>query len=255
MDTPRQDTSVLDWFQNFANSSENFDPYGMIMFSAGSAFGYTSGGGLVTYSKPDPQPAIFKKLYDRSMVAMTSITTYTNIAMMNGIGTPAGGRTIWASFSFKNSAAFMKIASELAMEKSSGGPTLSTPISLIFQPLWRTSRAKSFVATGGNALGLEDTKEDLIIVLVIMGWSLPSDDQAVNAKMKDYLDAVAKKAKEMGVYSPYIYANYAAGFQDVMGGYGEKSRAEMIATSKKYDPTQLFQKQVPGGFKLVPKAT
>jgi len=255
MDTPRQDNSVLDWFQTFANSSNNFDPYGMAMFSAGSAFGYTMGGGLITYSKPEPKPAVFKKLYDGSLVALTSITTYTNIALMNGIGTPSGGRTLWASFSFKNSAAFMKVAMDLAGEKSSGLPLFSTPISLLFQPFWHASRAKSFAASGGNTLGLNDTKDDLVIVLVMTGWFDPSDDQVVHAKVKDFLAAVAQKAKDMGVYSPYIYANYAAGFQDVMGGYGEKSRAEMIATSKKYDPIQLFQKQVPGGFKLVPKSS
>jgi hypothetical protein len=227
----------------------------MAMFSAGSAFGYTTGGGLVTYSKPDPKPELFKKLYDGSLIATTSITTYTNMALMNGIATPSGARSLWASFSFKNSAAFMKAALELAGEKSSGMPAYSVPISLLFQPLWHASRAKSFAATGGNALGLENSKDDIIIVLVATGWSNPSDDQAVQAKLKDFLAAATQKAKEMGVYSPYIYANYAAGFQDVIGGYGEKSRAELIATSKKYDPIQLFQKQVPGGFKLVPKAS
>jgi hypothetical protein len=95
----------------------------------------------------------------------------------------------------------------------------------------------------------------LIIVLVMTGWFDSSGDQAAQAKLKDYLAAATQKAKEMGVHSPYIYANYASGFQDVMGGYGEKSRAEMMSTSKKYDPIQLFQKQVPGGFKLVPKAS
>ena len=255
LDTPLNDPTALDWFQTFTNSSENFDPYGMVMFGAGPAFGYTVGGGLITYSKPEPKPPVFKKLYDSSLIAMTTITTYTNIALMNGIGTPSGGRVEWASFSFKNSAAFMKVVIELANAKSGGPPAFSSSISLIFQPLWHASRAKSFAATGGNSLGLEGTKDDLVIVLVSIASLIPSDDEVVDAKLKDFLAAITQKAKEMGVYSPYIYANYAAGFQDVIGGYGEKSRAEMIATSKKYDPIQLFQKQVPGGFKLVPKTS
>ena len=54
----------------------------------------------------------------------------------------------------------------------------------------------------------------------------------------------------MGAYNTYLYLNYAASFQDPIAGYGNASVSMLQAVSKKYDPDQLFQKQVPGGFKL-----
>jgi hypothetical protein len=243
-------TEPLDWFQDFANSSK-MDPYSMVMFSAGSSNGYTTGGGLITYSKPEAKPKVFKKIYDKSLIKATSLTTYASMSRLNGLGTPAGGRTLWASYSFVNSAAFMKVAIELAAQKSRAKSTVSVPIALIFQPIWRASRAKAFAATGGNALGLEESKDDIVTVLVMASSLRQTDEKAVRAAVKGYIDAAVKKAKEMKVYSRYIYANYAADFQDVIGGYGEASRAALLATSKKYDPIQLFQKQVPGGFKLI----
>jgi hypothetical protein len=248
MSMPSAGNEPLQWFQEFSNSSL-MDPYSMTMFSAGTFLGYTMGGGLMTYSKPEARPAAFKKLYDKSIVRAMSRTTYTFMSRMNGLGTPAGGRSVWASFSFVNSAAFMKVVLALAAQKSKALPQFSMPISLIFQPIWHVSRAKAFAATGGNALGLEETRDDVIVVLV-MSASAPANEEKVHAAVKGFIDAATQRAKEMGVYSRYIYANYAAGFQDVIGGYGEKSRAALLATSKKYDPIQLFQKQVPGGYKL-----
>jgi len=36
-----------------------------------------------------------------------------------------------------------------------------------------------------------------------------------------------------------------------MAGYGEESLERMKGVSKKYDPEGVFQRGVPGGFKLV----
>jgi hypothetical protein len=40
------------------------------------------------------------------------------------------------------------------------------------------------------------------------------------------------------------------GTRRIIAGYGEESVSKLRATSKKYDPEGLFQKAVPGGFKL-----
>lgn len=129
-------------------------------------------------------------------------------------------------------------------------PTLSTGIQLIFQPLWRTSRARSFAASGGNVLGLEDADEDLVIVLATTTWQSSGSDELVNQVMKDFIDEAQVMAKKAKVNSRYIYTNYAAGWQDPMKGYGEKSLEFLKEVSRIYDPGQVFQKQVPGGFKL-----
>ena len=38
--------------------------------------------------------------------------------------------------------------------------------------------------------------------------------------------------------------------QDPLGGYGPAALAKIKAASRKYDAGQVFQKLVPGGFKL-----
>ena len=129
------------------------------------------------------------------------------------------------------------------------------PISLIFQPIWHVSRAKAFAATGGNALGLEETRDDVIVVLVMAASRPPTDEEkATKAAVKGFIDAATKRAKEMGVYSRYIYAmTMQRAFRtSSRRSYGESEPEPRldVATSKKYDPIQLFQKQVPGGYKL-----
>jgi hypothetical protein len=138
---------------------------------------------------------------------------------------------------------------DLAASESKPMPFFTSGIQLIFQPLWKAPRAKILAETGGNVLGL-DEQDDLVIVLASAYWFRQADDAAAGAALKQFVDKATALAKTAGVHSRYVYLNYAAEFQDPISGYGEKNVADLIATSKKYDPIQLFQKQVPGGFKL-----
>jgi hypothetical protein len=244
--------SSIEWFQKFANSTNpNWDPYGMTMFSQGSALGISAGGSLATYSKAQSTaPDIFQPLWNSSFGATTKTTTISAIAAQNAAITPSGGRTLWATMTHANSAAYMKVLMDLANKKGRGMPLLSSGIQLIFQPLWQTSRANSFSTTGGNVLGLEDSSDDLVIVLATAMWAAAGSDELVRTVMQDFLDVAQAKAMQMGVYNRYIFANYAADFQDPMAGYGDKNLAFMKRVSRKYDPKQVFQRQVPGGFKL-----
>jgi len=251
----RGKASSLEWFQDFANSSgPNWDPNGMTMFALGSFLGISAGGSLATYSAPlvsgKRAPGVFEKFWRSSLTATTKGTTISAIAEQNAFSTATGGRTLWATFTHVNSAAFMEVLMDLATEKGREMPLLSSGIQLISQPLWHASRAKSFAATGGNILGLEESSDDLVIVLASVSWTSSGSDKAVRQIMKEFIDAAQAEAKKMGVYNRYIYLNYAADFQDVLGGYGEKSVAFMKEVSRKYDPQQMFQRQVPGGFKL-----
>jgi hypothetical protein len=157
---------------------------------------------------------------------------------------------LWATITHANSAPFMEELIAFAKDKGREMPTLSTGIQLIFQPLWRTSRARSFSQTGGNSLGLEDLPEDLVIVLATTTWTSSGSDELVNRVMKEFVDEAQGMARRVGVFNRYIYTNYAAGWQDPMKGYGERSLNFLKGVSAKYDPGQVFQRQVPGGFKL-----
>lgn len=56
--------------------------------------------------------------------------------------------------------------------------------------------------------------------------------------------------QEIGADSEYVYMNYAARYQNPLGGYGKENVEFIKAIARKYDPLEVFQRQVPGGFKV-----
>ena len=121
--------------------------------------------------------------------------------------------------------------------------------SLSFQPLPQIVIGYG-IANGGNSLGLDSSDGDLVNVLLTVQWAQTSDDAAVNKAAQDLFTQAEAASKSFNTYNPYLYLNYAADFQNPIAGYGAASIANLNAVSKKYDSDQLFQKQVPGGFKL-----
>ena len=57
-------------------------------------------------------------------------------------------------------------------------------------------------------------------------------------------------AEAKGLLLKFQYLNYAAPFQAPLEAYGEDNLRFLRAVSEKYDPKGVFQKRVPGGFKL-----
>lgn len=80
------------------------------------------------------------------------------------------------------------------------------------------------------------------------------DDNGANGlietELRSMFDEIARVATEAGLLHRFQYLNYADTQQDPITSYGPKSVAELQATSMKYDPNGLFQRQAPGGFKL-----
>lgn len=61
---------------------------------------------------------------------------------------------------------------------------------------------------------------------------------------------MARYTKKVGAANDWIYLNYAIRIQDVLGSYGPENVAKLRAASHKYDPDQVFQRLVPGGYKI-----
>ena len=108
------------------------------------------------------------------------------------------------------------------------------------------------LALGGNSLGLDPDDGSLIMLLLAPTWSHAADDIKVMTAAKAFIERVEAEARERGLYQRFKYLNYADGSQDVINGYGEVSKAALQAASRKYDPTGVFQRLVPGGFKVFP---
>ena len=120
---------------------------------------------------------------------------------------------------------------------------------LAYQPLTTSITSKS-QRNGDNAMGLDPRDGNLVLVFINISWSEPIDDKLVGAQGKRFLKEVESFAQGQGKLHQWKYLNYAAQWQDPITGYGHANKEKLRAASRKYDPTQIYQKQVPGGFKL-----
>lgn len=81
-------------------------------------------------------------------------------------------------------------------------------------------------------------------------WPNPADEKAVTAAIVDTFVKANAFAEKKGTFNKYEYLNYAHKTRTPITGYGAENVAKLKAASHKYDPLQVFQKRVPGGFKL-----
>ena len=61
---------------------------------------------------------------------------------------------------------------------------------------------------------------------------------------------VEKLAKEAGLSREFLYMAYADKGQPVIESYGQGNVHALRKVSRKYDPTGVFQRKVPGGWKI-----
>lgn len=104
-------------------------------------------------------------------------------------------------------------------------------------------------ATGGNALGLKPRPQ--LWFTVNIGWNNAADDAKAVSIATASVAKIEAITKSRGLYDPFVFLNDAGASQKVIHSYGSASFAKMKKVSVKYDPNGMFQKQVPGGFKIV----
>lgn len=121
--------------------------------------------------------------------------------------------------------------------------------SFTMQP-YPVSLLKRTGPAGGSVLGLDPTDGPLVSILILLYWNKQSDDEVVLGTARGGIDAIDKDAAARGTLVRYKYLNYTFDFQDPIWSYGQENRKKLQDASRKYGPDGLFQKGVPGGFKL-----
>lgn len=101
-----------------------------------------------------------------------------------------------------------------------------------------------------NSLGLGNRKDALIVTLISVTWFTSEDDDLIHQSAQGLLDSINSAADRLGCRDPYIYLNYAGKNQDPIASYGSDSIEHLLQVRDRVDPTLVFTKQVPGGYKL-----
>lgn len=88
-------------------------------------------------------------------------------------------------------------------------------------------------------------------MLITTDWLDPSDDHIMNTSAEALLKWAEDEAKRRGLFSPFIYMNYASGSEPVMvRSTDDQTLKKMIQVKKMYDPQGDLDKLWHGGFKL-----
>ncbi|KAI4150904.1 MAG: hypothetical protein LQ340_003815 [Diploschistes diacapsis] len=184
------------------------------------------------------------------------VDTLSDFTNELGENTPDGLRQDIISICFHPSSPFLSEVVAIWNSSTTSLVSGSSPVanflySLALQPLSASQFAAS-TAAGGNAMGLTASSGPLVLLDLTTQWTNSADDTRVLNATRSVISAIKKASQQQGLSSNFIYLNYASKEEDPIGGYGGASKAQLQGVSRKYDPRGLFQKAVPGGFKLFP---
>ncbi|KAI4962034.1 hypothetical protein J4E86_001064 [Alternaria arbusti] len=204
------------------------------------------------YTKPVARP----DAYSEFLAVNNTLSDSTKIQPMNAIAAEFGSDTTkrvqFRTLSYKidyetlqETARLYDIMLTELRAKASG----QWRISCLHQ-VFATSYTANSTARGGNVLGLERYTENFIMYQSYLLWSEAKDDDLFITQGKMLTDGIQKFATEKGTAVEYLYLNYADKDQDPLSAYGADKVAFMKKVAKKYDPTGVYQSQLPGGFKI-----
>ncbi|KAI7191001.1 hypothetical protein KC316_g2552 [Hortaea werneckii] len=215
-------------FEAFTGNPD-YDPYASLIHSM--IYNFTTKSWFTIaqfeYTKPEAYPPVFENFTSLpTTFSTTRISNLTDFTEELDVSTPPGQRQMFVTSTYSNSAEMLKHVFLMANE------------------------TKASAEASGNSLGLTVEDGPLFNFQWTLTWDDAEDDKFVEQQVRDAYNQAEHKARELGVQQKFIYLNYAAPWQDPIGGYGEDVVRRLRETSRKYDPTGVFQKQIPGGFKL-----
>ncbi|KAL8718432.1 MAG: hypothetical protein Q9225_004431 [Loekoesia sp. 1 TL-2023] len=125
--------------------------------------------------------------------------------------------------------------------------------SLTLEPLPKAFLQASS-SQGGNMLGLPRNPRGNAVILCDSSftWINDNDTAVVRGAGLKLLSDIIQSSKQLGTYINWIDLNHADFSQDPISSYGSITKAFLQSVSREYDPNQVFQKAVPGGFKVFP---
>ncbi|KAI9933671.1 hypothetical protein ASPWEDRAFT_160173 [Aspergillus wentii DTO 134E9] len=238
---------------NFIDNIHN-DPYASYigMWGYSSATGQNAITNAYEYTKPVARAPAFDEFL---AIKNTSDTMHFG-SMYNltvDLVQASGTRNVFLTSTYFNNPKVMEkavdIHNDLIEEAKKQVQSKSWSMVTMVQP-WPTLFAELSAKKGGNVLGLERFDRNMFQTLFDYSWDNAADDALFNRLAQSITEQLNGYAKEIGEDNPYIYLNYADKTQNPLQGYGEVNVKYIANVAKKYDPAGVFQRQVPGGFKV-----
>ncbi|KAL8881357.1 MAG: hypothetical protein Q9198_001429 [Flavoplaca austrocitrina] len=232
--------------------AQPYDPFAALIHS----YGYTAGSWSIAnnyeYTKvpAQPYPPTFKPFTDIQPQFLNTmrVSNLTDFTVEIAATSPPGRRQLFITLTHGLSGPLITQifkAADAALQPIK--LALGLVYSLSYQPLPTEITTK---ASNTNSLGLDASDGNLVLTLLGAQWTLATDDAAITAAANKWLAAAKAAAAKAGLVNEFVYLNYAAPGQDPISGYGAANKANLRSVSQKYDPDQIFQKAVPGAFKL-----
>ncbi|KAH6704289.1 FAD binding domain protein [Leptodontidium sp. MPI-SDFR-AT-0119] len=239
-------------FRAFANIADapGYDPYASLV--TGVMFNATSKvWGIATtavYTRPVERPEVYEELL--GIPTTTSTLHLTNLSALAAEAAPPTFNWVFCTGTYGVSATLLsKIFDSLNETLYDFNIDKGISWSIAFEPV-PTVITQYGDLKGGNSLGTSPKDGNAFVMLVAALWSNSTANDLVEKKAATVIDNVAEIAKTMGLLHRFQYLNYADPSQDPIGSYGPENVENLRETSRKYDPKGVFQRQVPGGFKL-----
>ena len=242
-------------FVNFNNKIRD-DPFSSLItfWQYSNWIGSTSIINAWEYTKPVENPPSFDELRSISGDNLTDTMRITNMTDLTAELVQAYGyRDSFHTLCFVNDARVLHKGIELHngfIEQLEAGAGGNWTIVTMYQP-FPTLFFEKGVEKGGNILGLDrNTEENLVLFQIDLSWQRAEDDALFDEVGQLMISQLGGFAESIGGLNEYIYLPYAYQTQNPLPGYGQKNLKKLRQVAKKYDPRGVFQKMVPGGFKL-----
>jgi hypothetical protein len=197
------------------------------------------------YTKPDPNPPVYEELFAvpniSSTMHLTSLHTFANET-----ATPQINFLFYTS-TFGVSADLFEDIFQVSNASLCNSQIPGVTWLFAFEPL-----PTVFVqhGAGHNSLGTSAKDGNSMVLLLTAVWTDPTSSDSVESKAASVIAGIDEVARKIGLLRRFRYVNYANQNQRVVDSYGVENREFLQEVASRYDPEGVFQKLVPGGFKL-----
>ncbi|KAI8314375.1 Bifunctional solanapyrone synthase [Colletotrichum sp. SAR11_240] len=105
---------------------------------------------------------------------------------------------------------------------------------------------------GVGPLALDESQGIYVVYAIALTWVDSQYDEVISAWIEEIVKAIDSATAEAGLHRPFRHMGDSAAFQvaHFFNGYPQGVVERPNSVALKYDPDGLFQKNMPGGFKL-----